>query len=89
MADTGEPFGLPSGTVRGIIALTFAGLTVYNFVTTGTLDSILLATSGPYLGFYFAGRQADTAAKAVVDARAAVDAVNEEVDPPYTGIESD
>lgn len=79
--DTGEPFGLPAGTVRGLIALTFTGLVVYQFATTGTATSELLATAGPYLGFYFAGRQADSAAKATVEAAAAV--ASAPVPPPF------
>jgi hypothetical protein len=86
MADsTGEPFGLPEGTVRGIIALAFMALLAFNFVTKNTIDPILLATSGPYFGFYFASRQATTAAKASVAAIVASDTV----DPPAYGGDTD
>lgn len=54
--DTGEPFGLPRGTVRGIIALGSFALLVYGYVVTNTIDPILLAFAGPYLGFYFGSR---------------------------------
>lgn len=77
--DSGEPFGLPSGTVRGVIALFFTGLMGYAYVTTGTIDPTLLATGGPYLGYYFADRQAASQAKAAAKVRAEEEAL----DPPY------
>ena len=55
-----EPFGLPSGTVRGVIALVSVALVAYSYVTQGTIDSTLLAFSGPYLGFYFGARGTTT-----------------------------
>lgn len=59
--DTGEPFGLPRGTVRGLIALVALGLLVYSYVVTSTIDPTLLAFAGPYLGFYFGQRQGEPA----------------------------
>jgi hypothetical protein len=59
--DSGEPFGLPKGTVRGIIALGSLGLVAYSYLSTGVIDSALLAFAGPYLGFYFATRSSDPA----------------------------
>jgi hypothetical protein len=54
--NTGEPFGLPKGTVRGIIALVCLGLIVYDFVVDQQFSAEILAFSGPYLGFYFGTR---------------------------------
>ena len=65
LLSTGEPFGLPKGTVRGIIALTCLALIVYDFVVDNQFSPEILAFAGPYLGFYFATRQGDPAA--VVD----------------------
>jgi hypothetical protein len=56
LLDTGEPFGLPHGTVRGTIAIVSLFLVAYSYVTAGTIDSTLLAFAGPYLGFYFGSR---------------------------------
>lgn len=53
---TGEPFGLPKGTVRGIIALTCLALVVYDFVVDQQFTVEILAFTGPYLGFYFGTR---------------------------------
>jgi hypothetical protein len=61
-SNTGEPFGLPQGTVRGIIALVCLGLLVWDFYVDQAFSVELLAFAGPYLGFYFADRQANTAA---------------------------
>lgn len=54
--DTGEPFGLPRGTVRGIIALAFTALLVASYWTTKTLDPVLAAFTLPYIAFYFGQR---------------------------------
>lgn len=59
--NTGEPFGLPKGTVRGIIALGSLALVAYSYVSTGTIDPTVLALAGPYLGFYFGTRPSDPA----------------------------
>lgn len=57
--DTGEPFGLPRGTVRGIIALAMLGLVGYDFAVDQALSPDILAFAGPYLGFYFASRSGE------------------------------
>lgn len=65
--DTGEPFGLPRGTVRGIIALASLGLVAYSYVATSQIDVTLLAFAGPYLGFYFGSRGSEPAVERVVE----------------------
>lgn len=57
--DSGEPFGLPRGTVRGIIALAFTATIIYSFVTSGNVSTELVALAAPYLGFYFGTRASD------------------------------
>jgi hypothetical protein len=56
LLDTGEPFGLPKGTVRGVIALVALGLLVFSYVATKVIDPTVLAFAGPFLGFYFGTR---------------------------------
>lgn len=56
LLNTGEPFGLPKGTVRGIIALASLALTIWAFVAHSPDLLAILAFSGPYLGFYFGTR---------------------------------
>lgn len=59
--DTGEPFGLPRGTVRGIIALSFTALLIASYWTLQTLDPVLAAFTLPYIAWYFAARQSEPA----------------------------
>jgi hypothetical protein len=75
--DSGEPFGLPKGTVRGVIALGFAA-TLIEQVVVGAIDPItFIAVSGPFLGFYAAGRPTEAAA-----------AASEPLAAPYAGDDS-
>lgn len=63
--DSGEPFGLPRGTVRGTIALAFTGAFIYMGVV-GQIDVItLVALGGPSIGSYFATRAGDAPAAPV------------------------
>lgn len=56
LLDSGEPFGLPKGTVRGVIALAFAG-TLIQQVVIGAIDPItFIGVAGPFLGFYAGSR---------------------------------
>ena len=76
MADnTGEPFGLPTGTVRGILALALTGSTIYLFVTGQPVPDPLLAINALVVGNYFGSRATESATKAAVEA--------ETVQPPY------
>lgn len=59
MDNSGEPFGLPAGTVRGLITIAITGLVIFSFATNQVTET-LLAFAGPYLGYYFATRQAST-----------------------------
>lgn len=64
--DSGEPFGLPKGTVRGGIAIAFAA-TLIQQVLTGAIDPItFLAVAGPFLGFYAGTRPQEPSAPVVV-----------------------
>lgn len=77
MNNTGEPFGLPPGTVRGIIALAFTATLIQQTVI-GSIDTLaFLGVAGPFVGFYVAQRGAESAAKAL--------AVEESVAAPATG----
>lgn len=78
MDNTGEPFGLPSGTVRGMIALVFTGAFVYLGVTGGIAPETLIGIGGPAVGYYFATRQTETMIKAATPPP-------EEVDAPLDG----
>jgi hypothetical protein len=60
--DTGEPFGLPRGTVRGIIALAMTATLIAHTFLTGTLDGALVALTSPYIGFYFGSRNQEALA---------------------------
>ena len=64
--DTGEPFGLPQGTVRGMIALAFTAVFLYLGVVGTITSETLLALGGPAIGYYFATRQAISIQKAAV-----------------------
>ena len=55
--NSGEPFGLPKGTVRGTIALALTG-TLIQQVLSGAIDPItFIGVAGPFLGWYVADRQ--------------------------------
>lgn len=59
--NSGEPFGLPKGTVRGTIALALTG-TLIQQVLSGAIDPItFIGVAGPFLGWYVADRQNSTA----------------------------
>jgi hypothetical protein len=65
--DSGEPFGLPRGTVRGIIALAFVGVTLEQFVALGHApDVALLAVTTLIVGNYFGARGSESAAIAAI-----------------------
>ena len=54
---SGEPFGLPKGTVRGIIALAFSVVTLQQFVALGHApDPALLGITTLIIGNYFGSR---------------------------------
>lgn len=78
MDNTGEPFGLPSGTVRGTIALAFTVAFIYMGVTGAIAPETLIGLGGPAVGYYFATRQTEGMIKAVTPPK-------EEVDPPLDG----
>lgn len=61
--DSGEPFGLPKGTVRGIIALAFSGVTLGLFATTGQVPMELLPITTLIIGNYFGVRSASEPAE--------------------------
>lgn len=64
--DSGEPFGLPKGTVRGLIALAFTA-TVIQQTVAGVLDvSVFTSLAGAAIGSYFVGRSGDAAAEAAL-----------------------
>lgn len=65
LPNTGEPFGMPMGTVRGILALTSMALIVWGFVTRSPDLLAILAFGGPYIGFYFGKRSGDSPATPV------------------------
>lgn len=65
--DTGEPFGLPQGTVRGLIALAFTGAFIYLGIVGEIAVETLIGIGGPAVGYYFAQRSAENAAKAIVE----------------------
>lgn len=54
--DSGEPFGLPRGTVRGVIALAFSGVTLGLFAMQGSAPTELLAITTLIVGNYFGTR---------------------------------
>lgn len=78
--DTGEPFGLPRGTVRGIIALAFSAVTLYLFATGQSVDTALLSISTLIIGNYFGSRTSENATTAAASAAVAA---YEQVGPPY------
>jgi len=66
--NTGEPFGLPSGTIRGILALAFTAGTLYLWITGQTVPDALLAVNGLVVGNYFGFRGVTPAAPAAEEA---------------------
>ena len=62
--DTGEPFGLPRGTVRGIIALAFTAVTLFLFGTGQAPDGNFLAITTLIIGNYFGARASEAPAPA-------------------------
>jgi len=53
-----EPFGLPPGTVRGILALAFTAVSLYLFATAQAVPEALLAVNTLIVGNYFGVRSA-------------------------------
>ena len=53
-----EPFGLPPGTVRGILALAFTVVSLYLFATAQVVPEALLAVNTLIVGNYFGTRNA-------------------------------
>lgn len=51
-----EPFGLPRGTVRGVIALAVTGVTLFLFATGASVPEALIAVNGLIVGNYFGSR---------------------------------
>jgi hypothetical protein len=78
--NTGEPFGLPNGTVRGIIALAFTAGTLYLWVSGQVVPEPLLALNGLVVGNYFGSRGSIGPAAPVSD---------ETVGPPFIPGEED
>jgi len=60
-----EPFGLPVGTVRGILALAFTVVSLYLFATGQTVPEALLAVNTLIVGNYFGTRTTATAVSAL------------------------
>lgn len=54
--NTGEPFGLPNGTVRGLLAIIFTIATVYLWVTGSPVPTELLVINSLVVGNYFGSR---------------------------------
>jgi hypothetical protein len=61
-----EPFGLPNGTVRGIIALAITGVSLYLFATAQPVPEALLAVNGLVIGNYFGSRGQDNAIQSAI-----------------------
>lgn len=54
--DSGEPFGLPKGTIRGLLTLAFSGATLYLWVSGGVVPEALLGVTTLIVGNYFGTR---------------------------------
>ncbi len=87
LPNTGEPFGLPNGTVRGVIALAFTGVTLQQFIALGHApDVALLGITTLIVGNYFGTRAAETSTAAAVAATVASQtAVTEPLPAPVPG----
>ena len=60
--NSSEPFGLPVGTVRGILALAFTVVSLYLFATGQPVPEALLAVNTLIVGNYFGVRGVTPAA---------------------------
>jgi uncharacterized membrane protein AbrB (regulator of aidB expression) len=60
-----EPFGLPTGTVRGVIALAFTVVSLYLFATGQPVPEALLAVNTLIVGNYFGARSTASAVAAL------------------------
>jgi hypothetical protein len=76
--DSGEPFGLPKGTVRGIIALGFAGTTLFLFATGREVTDALLGISTLIIGNYFGFRGSSPVVTRVIEEPLAAPATGED-----------
>lgn len=75
--DSGEPFGLPRGTVRGLIALILTG-TLVQQTMVGAIDPIVfVGIAGGSIGSYFTSRAAEPPVAAAP--------VEAPLPKPYTG----
>lgn len=54
--ESGEPFGLPKGTVRGIIALAFTGTFIQQVIIGAIGSDVFLGVAVGVIGSYFATR---------------------------------
>lgn len=52
------PLGLPEGSIRGLIAIWFAGVTGFLWATGGAVPEPLLVTTTGVIAYYFAARTA-------------------------------
>ena len=62
--NTGEPFGLPKGTVRGILALGFSGAVIFQWLTGAPVPNEELAVATLIVGNYFGTRSTSADAPA-------------------------
>jgi hypothetical protein len=68
-----EPFGLPSGSIRALIAMAVTTVTLYLFATGAVVPEALIAVNGLIIGNYFGSRGQDNAVQSVIAAMAPVD----------------
>jgi hypothetical protein len=78
--NSNEPFGLPNGTVRGVIALAITAVSLYLFATAQAVPEALLAVNGLVIGNYFGARGQDNAIQSAI---AGAVAAPEVVAAPY------
>ncbi len=62
---SGEPLGLPRGSVRGVLALMIVGATCGSYLLTGAAPDGLLALAGSAVTYYFVQREVQTAGQPV------------------------
>lgn len=61
--DTGEPFGLPKGTIRGVLALAFSASVLFLWLTGQPVSEAQLGITTLIVGNYFGARGSSPAAE--------------------------
>lgn len=61
--DSGEPFGLPKGTIRGVITLAITATFIQQVLVGAITPEVFIGIAGTVIGSYFVTRNAEPLAQ--------------------------